>query len=71
MSPKDQLALVQNVVKNINKLCEEIEDEHLRVNTGLAKLHQTQENVAELRITLGSKKIELRQKEELTNSKLL
>ena len=71
MSPKDQLALVQNVVKNINKLCEEIEDEHLRVKAGLTKLHQTQENVAELEITLRSKKIELRQKEELTNSKLL
>lgn len=55
----------------MNNLREEIEDEQLRVNAGLSKLRQTQGNVAELKIALGSKKAELRQKEELANNKLL
>ena len=71
LSPRDYLALIQNFVKSVNNLREEIEDEQLRVNAGLSKLRQTQENVAELKIALGSKKAELRQKEELANNKLL
>jgi dynein heavy chain 1 len=36
----------------------------------LTKLRQTQENVSELKVALGAKETELRQKEELANDKL-
>jgi dynein heavy chain 1 len=41
--------LIHNFVTCVNNQREQIEDEQLHVNAGLAKLHQTQENVAELK----------------------
>jgi len=70
LSPRDYLALIHNFVSCVNKRREEVEDDQLRVNAGLSKLRQTQENVAELKTELGAKKIELREKESLANKKL-
>jgi len=70
MSPRDYLALIHNFVSCVRKMREQVEDEQLHVNAGLTKLRQTQENVAELKVALGAKKTELRQKEKLANDKL-
>ncbi len=70
MSPRDYLALIHNFVSCVRKMREQVEDEQLHVNAGLAKLRQTQENVAELKVALGAKKVELGQKEKLANEKL-
>ena len=70
ISPRDFLALIHNFVSSVRNMREQIEDQQLHVNAGLAKLHQTQENVAELKVALGAKKVELTQKEELANQKL-
>ena len=70
LSPRDYLALIHNFVTSANRLREQVEDEQLHVNAGLAKLRQTQENVAEMKAALGSKKTELRDKEHLANQKL-
>ena len=70
LSPRDYLALINNFVTCVNQRREEIEDEQLHVNAGLSKLKQTQENVAELKVGLASKTVELREKEVLANNKL-
>jgi len=70
LSPRDYLALIHNFVSCVNKLREQVEDQQLHVNAGLTKLKQTQENVAELKLALGSKKAELREKDNLANLKL-
>ncbi len=70
LSPRDYLALIQNFVSCVNEQREKVEDEQLHVNAGLSKLKQTQENVAELKVALGSKKAMLREKEHLANKKL-
>jgi dynein heavy chain 1 len=70
LSPRDYLTLIQNFVSSLNKRREEVEDEQLHVNAGLEKLRQTQENVAELRQSLGAKSVVLREKETLANDKL-
>jgi len=70
LSPRDYLALIQNFVACLNTRREEVEDQQLHVNAGLAKLKQTQENVAELKGALGAKTAELREKETLANTKL-
>ena len=70
LSPRDYLALINNFVTCVNHRREEIEDEQLHVNAGLSKLKQTQENVAELKVGLASKTVELREKEILANNKL-
>ncbi|KAK1747403.1 dynein heavy chain [Skeletonema marinoi] len=59
LSPRDYLALINNFVTCVNHRREEIEDEQLHVNAGLSKLKQTQENVAELKVGLASKTVEL------------
>jgi dynein heavy chain 1 len=70
LSPRDYLTLIQNFVSCLNKRRGEIEDEQLHVNAGLHKLQQTQENVAELKKSLGEKTIVLKEKEALANNKL-
>jgi len=70
LSPRDYLTLIQNFVSCLNKRRAEIEDEQLHVNAGLQKLVQTQENVAELKKSLGEKTKVLREKEKLANEKL-
>ncbi|KAL3939676.1 MAG: hypothetical protein SGBAC_005637 [Bacillariaceae sp.] len=70
LSPRDYLTLIQNFVTCLNKRREEVEDEQLHVNAGLEKLRQTQENVAELKLSLGVKAKELKEKETLANEKL-
>lgn len=70
LSPRDYLTLIQNFVSCLNKRQAEVEDEQLHVNAGLHKLQQTQENVAELKTSLGEKTRVLRQKETLANEKL-
>ncbi len=70
MSPRDYLALIHNFSESVRKMREQVEDEQLHVNAGLTKLRQTQENVAELKVSLGAKKSELRRKENLANDKL-
>jgi len=70
LSPRDYLTLIQNFVSCLNKRREEVEDEQLHVNAGLLKLQQTQENVAELKISLGEKTHVLREKEKQANEKL-
>ena len=70
LSPRDYLAVINNFVECVNRLRSKVEDEQLHVNAGLSKLRQTQENVAELKIALSSKKKELREKESLANQKL-
>mmetsp|Transcript_17192 Transcript_17192/g.32539 ORF Transcript_17192/g.32539 Transcript_17192/m.32539 type:complete len:4250 (-) Transcript_17192:45-12794(-) len=70
MSPRDFLALIRNFVSCVRKMREQMEDEQLHVNAGLEKLRQTQESVAQLKIALGEKKDDLREKEELANQKL-
>jgi dynein heavy chain 1 len=70
LSPRDYLTLIQNFVTCLNKRREEVEDEQLHVNAGLEKLRQTQENVAELKLSLGVKTRELKEKETLANEKL-
>ncbi len=70
LSPRDYLALINNFVTCVNQRREEIEDEQLHVNAGLSKLKQTQENVAELKVGLAAKTVELREKETLANNKL-
>jgi dynein heavy chain 1 len=70
LSPRDYLALIQNFVSCVNSRREAVEDEQLHVNAGLEKLHQTKDNVAELKSGLGAKKAELTEKEILANKKL-
>eukprot|EP00980_Cylindrotheca_fusiformis_P017634 scaffold5529_cov117-Cylindrotheca_fusiformis.AAC.11 len=70
LSPRDYLTLIQNFVACLNKRREQVEDEQLHVNAGLEKLRQTQENVAELKLSLGVKTRELKEKETLANEKL-
>lgn len=48
----------------------QVEEEQLRVNAGLTKLRQTQEDVIELKSGLATKSIELKEKETLANNKL-
>eukprot|EP00586_Coscinodiscus_wailesii_P014222 CAMPEP_0172510176 /NCGR_PEP_ID=MMETSP1066-20121228/226876_1 /TAXON_ID=671091 /ORGANISM="Coscinodiscus wailesii, Strain CCMP2513" /LENGTH=4214 /DNA_ID=CAMNT_0013289037 /DNA_START=123 /DNA_END=12767 /DNA_ORIENTATION=+ len=70
LSPRDYLALIQNFVTSVNQQRVEVEEEQLHVNAGLSKLRQTQDNVAELKVGLGAKEKELREKEILANNKL-
>ncbi|MGK3739717.1 MAG: dynein heavy chain 1 [Bacillariaceae sp.] len=70
LSPRDYLTLIQNFVSCLNKRRAEVEDEQLHVNAGLQKLQQTQENVAELKTSLGEKTHVLREKEKQANEKL-
>ena len=70
LSPRDYLTLIQNFVSCLNTRREEVEDEQLHVNAGLEKLRQTQENVTELKQSLGVKTKVLREKETLANDKL-
>jgi len=70
LSPRDYLTLIQNFVSCLNKRREEVEDEQLHVNAGLEKLVQTQENVADLKKSLGEKTHVLREKEKQANEKL-
>lgn len=70
LSPRDYLALIHNFVTCVNDLRGKVEDEQLHVNAGLSKLQQTHENVAELKIGLAAKSVELRDKEALANKKL-
>ena len=70
LSPRDYLTLIQNFVSSLNTRREEVEDQQLHVNAGLEKLRQTQENVAELKQSLGAKTVVLREKESLANEKL-
>lgn len=70
LSPRDYLTLIQNFVTCLNKRRAEIEDEQLHVNAGLQKLQQTQENVGELKTSLGEKTRVLQEKETLANDKL-
>ena len=70
LSPRDYLTLIHNFVSSVSMLREDIENQQLHVNAGLLKLHQTRENVADLKIALGSKKAELYEKESLANHKL-
>ena len=70
LSPRDYLTLIQNFISCLNKRRAEVEDEQLHVNAGLLKLQQTQENVAELKMSLGEKTKVLREKEKLANEKL-
>ena len=69
-APRDYLALIHNFVTCVNHQRGKVEEEQLRVNAGLTKLRQTQENVAELKMALATKSIELREKEALANNKL-
>ena len=70
LSPRDYLTLIQNFVSSLNSRREQVEDEQLHVNAGLEKLRQTQENVTELKQSLGGKTRALREKESLANEKL-
>jgi dynein heavy chain 1 len=70
LSPRDYLALIQNFVACLNDRREKVEDEQLHVNAGLEKLRQTQQNVAELKVGLGAKTGELKDKEAQANEKL-
>uniref|UniRef100_A0A7S2LKS4 AAA+ ATPase domain-containing protein n=1 Tax=Leptocylindrus danicus TaxID=163516 RepID=A0A7S2LKS4_9STRA len=70
LSPRDYLALIQNFVTCVNDRRSKVEDEQLHINAGLEKLKQTQDNVAELKLGLGKKTVELREKESLANAKL-
>ena len=70
LSPRDYLALIQNFVSCLNERRGKVEEEQLHVNSGLDKLRQTQENVAELKQGLGIKTAELSKKEALANDKL-
>ena len=70
LSPRDYLALIHNFVACVNHHRGEVEEEQLRVNAGLTKLRQTQENVIELKSGLATKSIELKEKETLANNKL-
>jgi dynein heavy chain 1 len=70
LSPRDYITLIQNFVSCLNKRREDVEDEQLHVNAGLEKLRQTQDNVAELKQSLGQKTKVLREKETLANEKL-
>jgi dynein heavy chain 1, cytosolic len=70
LSPRDFLSLIHNFITCTKKIREQVEDEQLHVNAGLEKLRQTQENVAELKVALSAKTVELRRKEDLANEKL-
>lgn len=70
LSPRDYLALIHNFVSCVNSRRGSVEDEQLHVNAGLQKLHQTKDNVAELKVALSAKTAELREKETLANKKL-
>jgi dynein heavy chain 1 len=70
LSPRDYLALTHNFVTCVNEHRGQVEEEQLRVNGGLSKLRQTQQNVAELKAGLATKSVELREKETLANNKL-
>lgn len=70
LCPRDYLTLIQNFVACLNKRRGEIEDQQLHVNAGLQKLQQTQENVAELKKSLGEKTVVLKEKEAEANNKL-
>ncbi|KAG7353523.1 dynein family protein [Nitzschia inconspicua] len=70
LCPRDYLTLIQNFVACLNKRRGEIEDQQLHVNAGLHKLQQTQENVAELKKSLGEKTVVLKEKEAEANNKL-
>ena len=49
-------------MKCVNHQRAQVEEEQLRVNAGLNKLRQTQENVVELKSGLATKSIELKEK---------
>lgn len=70
LSPRDYLTLIQNFMSSLTTRREEIEDLQLHTNAGLEKLRQTQDNVAELKQSLGAKTKALREKEALANEKL-
>jgi dynein heavy chain 1 len=70
LSPRDYLSLIHNFVSCVNSGREAIEDEQLHVNAGFEKLHQTKDNVAELKKGLGAKIAELTEKDILANKKL-
>lgn len=70
LSPRDYLTLIQNFMRCLGTRREEVEDQQLHTNAGLDKLRQTQENVAELKQSLGEKTKALREKESLANEKL-
>lgn len=70
LSPRDYLTLIHNFMSCLQRRREEVEDQQLHTNAGLDKLRQTQENVAELKQSLGEKTMVLREKEALANEKL-
>uniref|UniRef100_A0A7S1Y8A3 AAA+ ATPase domain-containing protein n=1 Tax=Grammatophora oceanica TaxID=210454 RepID=A0A7S1Y8A3_9STRA len=70
LSPRDYLALINNFVSCTQKRRAKLEDEQLHVNAGLEKMHQTKENVSDLKVKLGEKTKELKEKESLANKKL-
>ena len=70
LSPRDYLTFIQNFVTCVNERRTAVEDEQLHINAGLSKLRQTQENVEDLKLGLGRKTVELREKESLANKKL-
>jgi dynein heavy chain 1 len=71
LSPRDYLTLIQNFIACLNKRRADVEEEQLHVNAGLQKLQQTQENVAELKTSLGETTRVLKEKEALANEKLV
>jgi dynein heavy chain 1, cytosolic len=64
LCPRDYLTLFQNFVACLKNRREEIEDQQLHVKAGLQKLHQTQENVAELKRRMVTRRLFSRRKKQ-------
>ena len=70
ISPRDFLDFIKNFVKIVEEKRSKLEDEQLHINRGLTKLEETEGIVSEMKISLGLKEKELKEKETLANNKL-
>ncbi len=70
LSPRDFLDFIASFVKLVAENRSSLEDQQLHINIGLRKLAETQESVATMQRKLEGKEANLKEKNELANSKL-
>lgn len=70
LTPRQYLDFIQQFRGLYGEKREELQEQQLHLNQGLAKLRDTEEEVAEMRISLTKKEAELREKDSQANEKL-
>lgn len=70
LTPRHFLDFVAQYVKLYNEKREELEEQQRHLNVGLEKLHETVDQVQELRVSLAQKKTQLEKKDAEANDKL-